>query len=605
MAQIDLGTFLAGGAPIDPNSVTGQRMQIYQQLINNPGVQLPVYQPQGFTPAEQQAQSEALSSISSGHKDMGKQQEQIRQQTEVLNQATQAGAAAKQAEIDARQQQSQMIADTAQRSIDAYGSDIMNPDSKVSRAAALLNANDEAVMANAQKLREAQTATLVSDPFTAMLSFITVPVLQRQHNALATEGAALQNVVDNSVREATAQTQLAVQAIPSMTTAMAAAQKEVTAQLANATVAEANIALARDETQYIFNKNKMVMDKLAVVTNQGELKRNENYKKFSSQVDAARAAANNYESKMRYALAALDLKETAQDEAWTLNVIKDGARVMGIPENTIGGMTIDSIKRLPKDWKDNMFKYGVTGAAGATPLEAMNNIQANPGAALPPKAVKTYQLLADVYKKTQADIQRNPAYMQASDKDKPKVLQQEFNAQLRKQFDNATDSEMLRAPVVNQVLNTQAIPGIGADNKPISIPLNKIDPATRNALSPLAKASQVPNDAQVAQTIVTGLMARGAKPQAVAQELVNYFSNAAAIRNTGVDFSRFSMGSDPELLVASRRYRVKGPAGGILGGNVSYDLTNPAEAQRYILGMQNANNNIFGTAKLLLPGELR
>lgn len=577
---LDVGALIS---QVGPGSIAGQRLSLYQSMLSSPAGGLPVYQPQGQTAAEVQTSSQASSDLSTAREQTGKQGELYNQANQDLINAVQAGAAAKQQEIDAAQQRSQAIADTAMSALNLFDSNSTNPDSKVSRAAALLNQKDEEMMKQAADISRVSQATLLDDPITAMFAPLLIPTMKQNYNANVQQVNTLQNVVDESVRQANNQYSMQAAAIPTITVQQAAAQKEVAAQAANIEASQAKMEAAKLNTNLYFERAKASMQQYDIAYRQGANQRDENYKAYNSKVEAARFSASQWMQRLQLADAALQLTENTQNELFRLQMIKQGMGVTGQPEEVINALTIDTAKNLPKSWADTMFQKGFTGALGADPLQAMIELQKIPGPKLPPPTVKTYQLLKNQENAVLSKLKNDPKFAAASGKEQATILQQAYGQQLKDTFKSANDKTPLAIPKPNIVLSTPAITGNDSKGNIVQVPLPKLSAASQQILKPLANSKAEVSDSQVISTLASQLLGRGATPNFARNEIMTYVNNAIAIRNQGMDFTRFAFGSDPELMGATRRYNVRGPGGGLFNPEVPYDLTNPAMVDSFIL----------------------
>lgn len=569
-------------APINVgSSIDQQKLSLIETMINRGGVSLPTSGPQGFTKEENQAYSGAQSALKDSGKGISEEQANYNAGVAMLKSAITAGANAKSAEFAATQQHEQQYADVAKRSLDAFDADIMNPNSKVSKAAEMLNKNDQEVIDNQNKIVKWSNTDNV---LTAMLSPFVVPELQRKHNTLAEQGNALQNVVNNSVAEATAQNQINAQAIPKITTDMLKAQQDGVTAAALESQAKADMIASQENTDFIAKRAQNAVQQFQVANSKGDMTRSEYWKSFSTKVDAARAAASNEERRFQLGMAALDIKDKIRGDQFTLERVRDGMVVSMVDPKVIAQLrTTDDLKKMPKAVLDAMFERGFSGQLGNSPFSALNGAMTYSGNASTDRAKKTLQLLAETRNAAAKSLQNDPTYKMTTDKaEKAKLESQNFSSVLANRFANASGSDTLNIPHPSVVLSTPAITAVNDSGKVVAVPLKPISPVTRQVIGPLANTAGV-TDSQIVQTMTSGLSSRGASTPFIRQEIQNYISNAVAIRNQGLDMSRFALDKDPEVSKASRSYSVKAPSGGIFGGNTRYDLTRSDQIDRMIL----------------------
>jgi len=409
--------------------------------------------------------------------------------------------------------------------------------------ARLSRKEQEALQEKLRILQEKQKVSLFDNPLEWLMNTIELPNLEQDYNRQADIVNNIQTRLDANIKTAQNAAAFSAKAIPEITAAQAAAKAEQARaaadqlkSVADRELAKANIGFASEK----FAKDIAV----ANATN-----------------DMSRLQIANEEAKYRSAIAAIQLADTQVQrqlnaakllEMLQKNKSMDAAfdtydTIMGNPKGTT---TRYSFERMSTAQKENVVAIAA-GNFGSGPWTAVNNfIAGRPGPHLSPDVQRLAMYLRDKGDNVQIDptIPRSDKVAIAAARDeglRKTIIAELMRPKMGGLFYELSPNVMLNSGLVQK------------DSR-----LGKVLSGFSGQTGP------VPTDA-----VVNAIMLEFENPTEAGQVVAEYYRQNINKRNTAMNLSAFGIPPVPNYLVK--------PPGWFSGK--ALDLTNPAEATKYIL----------------------
>lgn len=393
-----------------------------------------------------------------------------------------------------------------------------------------------------EEVRAMQAVGPLDNPMEWLVNQIQLPSRIEDYNRTADAVNSMQQILDDSVATAAAAETYSNRAIPTITKAQSAAVAASAKAKADELKAKADQDLAKVNVDFATKKlsNDMAIANATIHTTQLELSNAQHA--HAAQIQAIQIA----DTHANRLLKAGELLEKLQDTKALDKLLANYDTTMGKPAGTT---TKSTFKMLPSAQRENIVAIAA-GSIGFGPYTGLENIQrARFGPEVAPATVKFAQFL-------QAE---------ASTIDKANVV--------------ATTPKELIQEKLDQILKNKVMDKVKLAYQPGN-PFYELSPAEMIASGEVGAATQL---AKVLEDlakkpgpvptnfVIESIMKEWKNPSEAGQVVAAYYKNNIKLRNSSMNTKAFGVDLIGTYVVPSQV------------GAGAFDLTNPAEATKYIL----------------------
>jgi hypothetical protein len=412
------------------------------------------------------------------------------------------------------------------------------------------------------KLREVQKLQSVGpldNPFNWLFNQLQLPSKINDYNAEATAMNSLEASVNDSIQMAQATASFAGKGIPTVTADMARAKAQLAKANADKAAADADEALAKTNVQFANFKLANDVHAATVTQHMTQLQ----IEQSKAELQAALHNINIADNNATRLLKAAELLEKIEKTKGLDVLLKNYDRVMGHPEGTT---TRYNFERFGEPQRQNIVAIGA-GSLGPTndPLSSLEIFQVSrPG--------------VGISKETRGFVN----YLQG--------IKEGFLTDNRLQTIHGKDEQRafvsagMKTRVAEDIRKASATDSVFHELSPavmLAAP-GAIDPksVTAQILEPYTKQTgNMPTE-----MVTAAFIGKFANPVEAGAAIADYYKKNMLIRNTYMNAKLFG-------IVLPETYHMRRSTsmltGGTItenyGGSVSYDLTDPAEATKYVL----------------------
>lgn len=423
------------------------------------------------------------------------------------------------------------------------------------------------------KLREVQRLQSVGptdNPFEWLINQIQLPSKISDYNSEATVMNSLESSVNDTITMANATANFATKGIPTTTAEQAAAQSRLARSLADKAIADSEETLAKTNVTFATSKLAADVHAATITKDMTQLQIEQAKADLAAQIHNINVADNNATRLLK----AAELLEKLEKTKGLDVLLRNYDRVLGHPEGTT---TRYNFERFGEAQRQNIVAIGA-GSLGPTndPLSALEIFQlSRPGPQLSKETRGFVNYLQGVREQTLTDNRLQAIH--------GKEEQRAFVAGAMK----STVASDIRAASKTDSVFHELNPSVM-----LAAP-GAVDPKSRTAkiLEPYTKqAGNVPTD-----MIVAAFMQEFQNPTEAGAAISDYYKKNIQMRNSYMNATLFGV-----ILPTTYHMRRSSSlmAGGAVtekyGNSFSYDLTDAAEATKFVLRKQ--------ADKLLLEG---
>lgn len=405
----------------------------------------------------------------------------------------------------------------------------------------------EARPAAEAKLRDIQQAQRVSpldNPLEWFSNQVTLPSQIKDYNRETDFVTSLEHTLEESITTANNAALLNSKSIPTITAAQAQASASKALSEAAKAQAQADERLAAQNINFAQQKlaNDLALANMTKDSTQLDIQQANT--EFQAQIHRITVADNHTNRLLR----AAELLEKIQDKKQTELLLKNYDKVIGNPAGTT---SIFLFNKLPATERENIAAIAV-GSGGADPFNSLVNVaRARPG------PLFTSTKLFNWLQGEAETVSKTP----------------EINA-IDKQLQPAAISKRLKARVDEEKAQAYKPGNIFYEASPAEmIASGAVDKDSELAkvLAPFAQTGQsVPTG-----VVVAAITDKWKNPSEAGAVLSDYYKRNVILRNSTVNYRLAGITPDSNYIVPMNL--------GILGGRISFDLTNPADATKMIL----------------------
>lgn len=439
--------------------------------------------------------------------------------------------------------------------------------------------------AELETIRQMQSVALLDDPLEWAYNQIQLPNKIKAYNAAADQINTAQSVIDVGLNNVAGISAGAVNNIPAITAAQAAATAEEAAAKAKIANALADEKLAKENVDFA-TKNTAAQVALAGVTeNTTRLQQREAELKYQSQIQAINIADNRANRLLR----AAEYQEKLQTQEQMQINLSNYEKVMGLKA---GSMPASAFKQLPKERQLDIIAIGATGKYGFGPEDALSNFrELGYGQELSSSSKGIISFLVKEEEKALRRIDQEltvsvgAGKLAAADKAKERKakLDEALTTALNEEIRNP-ESKLFAPATPREVIASGALP-------PNSV--------LATILKPIAETNAPVNIETVYQSIRAhapgSIQAQGdllAQYAKIAKQLTLQSSNVTAF---GANVK-----PDPRVLVSIGDPILQTPGGDEIRRRISLDITDPVQARKFVL--IKARPELPGSASILNIG---
>lgn len=429
----------------------------------------------------------------------------------------------------------------------------------VAESSAFIIQAKPAADAKLQAVQEMQSVGFMDNPLEWAYNSIQLPAKIKDYNRDAQRINSAQDAIDAGLKTVKDIADGATKSVPNTTAAMAVAKGREAAAKAQILSAQADENLAKINVEFAGRKLAGDLAVAAQTENMTRLQQADNHARFQAQVQAI-AVADTHAN--RLIAASKLMTQIGENQHMREVVLANYDRMTGREEGTT---TLIAYNKMPPDIRAKIESIGGSSTYGQ-PYDALQDLRKlRVGEKLPEATKRLMSFLSDKEREHEATIQTDFGALVAGNKmnkaDESKYRENFLNEQLKKdlqkELDNPDNSKLFRAP------NPQEIIGSG---------MIKSDSQLGKMLEPLTKTT-TPIAADI---IATQIYAASKNATEAGAMLSQYYSAARAMT---VSASNLAAINDVKITPG---YVVYAKMGAFMKP-VPFDISNPAEATRYML----------------------
>lgn len=433
-----------------------------------------------------------------------------------------------------------------------FGADVLNPESLSAALVQDIRRTEETHRAKLADFQARAGTTLLDDPLAFIINAIELPQVAADLNTEAARLNTLKEQLTTVQAQAKDYADLNMRSIPAITAEQAAAaaqQKLETARLdaANADVAAINqrVSLAQVSMQRAVTKVNIEAG-LSGQELQAAMARHqslvENIKFADSALTRQAAAEKAYE-----ALQDIRLKKIA---------VRNAASALGWSPESFPTSMFD---RMPANMQMRFISGGIAGDFGANPYDAWQTLEQFAGPNLSPTLKAWQREVGAIVSSIRADTK----FQQYSGEKQAEEMRKQVALRLSQKMAEPVTGSNTFLKELSPATMQQALP-------------NMEKSVAGTLLKPLIESGGSPTTQIVVDSIATGLAEKNVPVTGQAYAIAQYYKANVTERNrqSNADAMRVNMPQD---------YRVTLELPLAKGGTRTYDLTNPAEVQLYLL----------------------
>lgn len=485
--------------------------------------------------------------------------------------AVTAGANADAALGDEKQRKAQQEADINKRTNEITGFGLEETDQVVKWSRLATEATNKAM--ELDQAISANTVNFLDNPLGWLESKFNEPQLVNEYNAQANIANTATQAAAAKKQEADALAARALSALPKITLAEQKAANDKILAEAAVTRGRLQTEFAKNDVDFLQRKYSADLSQLQAAISKGQIDAQAAQMQFSAQmkrIELAQSEGARMAEAAKFRMMGDDLKA-------------DGLQVENYNRVTGANLTVTQMKRMPKEMQDNIAAIS-TGSWGSGPAYALKNVTSLPTGELPEATRKSFQYLQTLQSQVEGDTQvqmklkglkadERIAYINGLMQDRIKADLADAATNSTSKFHEVKFTEMVEKGLVFK-----------ADN-----------PITQTLL----KVQEVSKDPIGSQEIGTALLDQYAgNANAAARVLTQYYRTNIDLRNSTGQFT--TIGVPREEL---KSYKTTLNLGFGFGGSQQFDLTDPVDAQKYVVALDKMRTRSFGD-RLLRQGAV-
>lgn len=463
--------------------------------------------------------------------------------------------------------------------MEALGARANDPNTLAGQNVSEINQMRERLTGQNREIRDMQSVNFLDNPISWFFNQMNLPgkieAYNRDVDLLNLANTDLSNRVQQVKDNATMQ----VAGIPTITSEMAAATKQV---LAGQAKIDENTSIANAAAHNIDNASKAFSILAQSTSAEASMS--------SAQMDAAWKHVASYNENIKWQASESERKLAQEKLAMQLDDLEAAKKVVPIAAATFGWtdpniqqLYIRNWDKMPMDMKMD-FYAAVTGKVSNNPYNAWETWQkvGNPNSDLPIRTtidrigsvVAEVQMLA---KDPTKPLGQKLANVKGNTPEYRNIISQEVNTRFESMMALPDNSAMLRVPAPSSVFSR--FPQLAAT--PIG-----------QHIAALAQPGINPTQQQVVTMAIQNMRAAGIPEGDIANNIAAYNKAAVALRNETVDFRKVGVNS-----AQLQNYQMQLPSGGFTNRPQTVDVTNPVAVQRYMLETRRNDASLGGLAR--------